>query len=276
MKNKKIEVNDGVLNIFDNEKDSQAIIFLHGLTGNYLQLQYYVEYFSNKYRVITLDLRNRGESISTLKNSNLNVHANDVVTIINELKLEKPIIVGYSMGAFIGAIVSSQIELKSLILLDGAATMSQHQDDIVKPTFGRLSNIYESKEVYVDNVVNNYKNMGIADSDKLRKAVSYEIKENSFGWQNKAVENAIRSDWDSFYDFDIKSIGSKIVVPTLLVKAKGKIGQNPPLFLEENYINTENVINKLTVENTTASHYTLVFEERLDVIKFIDDFLKIN
>lgn len=264
-----------LLNVWDNEKtDLQPMIFLHGLTGNVYQLQHYYHHFNDRYRCIALDFRGRGNSGEAEENSTLDQHALDIIDLIKEMNLLDPILVGYSMGAFVASIVSSQVACKALVLLDGAATMDDHQDQIVRPTFPRLSNRYDSKEEYVSTVLTNYANMGIPTTDDLEKAVSYEVNQQTDGWYNKGDEKTITSDWTSFYTFDIKEIGKQINCPTLLVEATGSIGRFEELFKKEHYKDTEKSISDLEVVVTDASHYTLVFEKRLEVIRLMEDFLE--
>ncbi|WIV12292.1 alpha/beta hydrolase [Proteiniborus sp. MB09-C3] len=262
------------LKVIDYPGEKGPIIALHGLTGNYLQLRHYVESLNQEYRVITLDFRGRGDSDSAENPSSIFEHANDIRNLIEEMKLDSPILMGYSMGGFVSSIVASiGIPIKALILLDGAATMSEHQIPIVEPTFGRLSKHYFSKEDYVATVTSSYMNMGIGITQELIKNVGYEVENKGDYWGNKSCERTIRQDWKSFWEFDINSIGTKINCPTLLVEATGNIGNNPPLFIPESYVNTKKSIRNLKIEISEASHYTMVFEKREDINKFIHDFL---
>lgn len=275
MKNKKIEVRDhSFLNVWDSEeKHDKVMIFLHGLTGNYLQLQYYYQYFKNQYRILAIDFRGRGNSGQASLNSSLQEHKKDVLELIKALDLKNIVLVGYSMGGFIAALVASEIEIDKLVLLDGAATNDDHQDSIVVPTFGRLSNRYESQINYVETVVSNYSKMGISDSAELRNAVTYEVTQKEDGWYNKGNEATIRSDWSSFHQFEINTVGPKIKCPVLLIQAEGAIGALGALFQEQHYIDTKKSIQNLIVKKTPANHYTLVFERRDDVLKEMTDFL---
>ena len=63
---------------------------------------------------------------------------------------------GYSMGAFIMAnVASKRDDVKGLILLDGAATCTDHQGKIVEPSLGRISKHYETAEAYIEEIKRN-------------------------------------------------------------------------------------------------------------------------
>lgn len=275
MREKQVQVRqDKYISLLDNEKfEKKAIIFLHGLTGNKYQLQFFFEHFYKDYRCIAVDFRGRGDSSPAEDSSSLLEHKQDIINLIEELKLEKPIIAGYSMGGFVAAHVASEVELEKLILLDGAATMSDHQDSIVVPTFGRLTNTYESDSNYVETVVGNYSKMGVPDSEKLRKAVNYEIEQVGDSWRNKADAETIKSDWFSFHDFDIKALSKTIEAPSLLIQCLGSVGSLGPLFMPENYVETKESLKELEVFESESNHYTLVFDKQEEVIDKIEEFL---
>lgn len=273
---KTITINDTVrLCVLDNHAyDRQPMLFLHGLTGNHLQLQHYIKHFSSRYRTISVDFRGRGNSGHPESHSSLTEHAKDIMNLIDVLELKNVICVGYSMGAFVASIVAQHPKVSKLVLLDGMATMDDHQDAIVSPTFARLSNRYESRQGYIDLVSANYAKMGIPLTSDLIKVLSYEIYESVDGWKNKAFEETIRQDWASFYQFDVSKTAESIHVPCLLVQALGSIGSNPALFLERHYVSTNQSIPNLRVYQTDASHYTLVFTKRDDVLNEMEEFLK--
>lgn len=263
------------LSIWDNEqKSKQPVIFIHGLTGNGYQLQHYKDHLNDDFRIITVDLRGRGDSGNPASLSNIDEHCNDIIQLIKKLELKRVVIVGYSMGAFIAAKVATMIDLDSIILLDGCATMSDRQNDIVTPSFARLSNVYPSKENYVTTVIGNYQNMGVKESSTLYQAVSYEVKEDGDKWISKSNADAIVSDWNSFYDYDVDNITKNINCPVLLIEARGSIGNSGPLFEKDDYITTENNIKNLEVVVTKENHYTLVFNHQDLLNNKIEEFLK--
>ncbi|SEI86435.1 Pimeloyl-ACP methyl ester carboxylesterase [Bhargavaea ginsengi] len=269
-----VNVNGNAIQVADHAGEKGTIIAIHGLTGNHRNLQYYIDRFKGDYRVVAVDLRGRGNSAALEREPSIFNHAEDIVGLIKELGIENPILMGYSMGAFISAIVGSRLgSVKGVILLDGAAEMSDHQRGIVEPSLGRISKAYDSQEAYVSEIQRIYGNLGITWSDEIAKTAAYEVGEKDGHWENKSDEAGIRADFDSFYTFDPQEIGSKISCSVLLVYASGAIGQMPPLFLEEHYDKTKSAIRDLDVIETDANHYTLVFEDRPEVNQAIKTFL---
>ena len=73
-------------------------------------MHYYAETLKGEYRFIAVDLKGRGNSSEADEETTFFKHAEDIIALINELEIENPILMGYSMGAFISAVVASQLD----------------------------------------------------------------------------------------------------------------------------------------------------------------------
>ena len=75
-----------------------AIIFIHGAYSNRGGFGFQEEYFSPNHRCIAVDLRGHGESDKPDAPLTMDQHGHDVAELIRHLGLEKPMLVGQSMG----------------------------------------------------------------------------------------------------------------------------------------------------------------------------------
>ena len=75
-----------------------AIIFIHGGFGNRGGFGFQEEYFSPDHLCVAVDLRGHGESDKPDEIYTMAAHADDVAQLIRHLGLEKPVLVGQSMG----------------------------------------------------------------------------------------------------------------------------------------------------------------------------------
>ncbi|MEQ8290506.1 MAG: alpha/beta fold hydrolase [Gammaproteobacteria bacterium] len=77
--------------------DGRPVIILHGLFGSGRNWQGIARAMAKSHHVITPDLRNHGNSphVSSMSYRDM---ANDVMELINNLKLSDPVILGHSMG----------------------------------------------------------------------------------------------------------------------------------------------------------------------------------
>jgi pimeloyl-ACP methyl ester carboxylesterase len=90
---------DRIKIIFANQgKGDPAIIFVHGWANNKSIWDAQVAHFSEKYKAIAVDLAGFGESGNNRTSWTMSAFGDDVVAIINKLKLKKVVLVGFSMG----------------------------------------------------------------------------------------------------------------------------------------------------------------------------------
>ena len=270
----KVELEGRYFQIVDYPGEKGTIIALHGLTGTHKNMLHYAQSLQGDYRFLACDLRGRGDSSGMDDVPSIFSHAEDIEELINVLGIKDPILLGHSMGAFISAIVASELpSVKGLVLLDGAARMSGRQHDIVRPSLGRLRKTYESKRAYVEELKQLYKRLGIKWTDAVQEIVEYEIHGTGNGWMHKSANENIEEDFASFDFFNPIEVMGKIACKTLLIQADGGIGSFPPFFTDVDYEETKKHTSKLTTFNSDSNHYTMVFEKQVDILNAIRDFL---
>jgi len=103
------------------EGQAEALVFLHGLHGHLGWWNWFqVPFFSQYYRVITLDLRGHGRSFKPANDYSIELMASDVRQLLRHLNVERAHIVGASMGGMVGLQFSLDYEavVRSLVLVD--------------------------------------------------------------------------------------------------------------------------------------------------------------
>lgn len=87
-----------ILNFVEfGQKESTPIIILHGFLGSCKNWMTIGKALSENYRVITVDLRNHGDSFHHLEHS-YEVMVEDIVNLLDHLELDKVLLMGHSMG----------------------------------------------------------------------------------------------------------------------------------------------------------------------------------
>jgi pimeloyl-ACP methyl ester carboxylesterase len=91
---------DGVEVYYDVQgTGSPALVFVHGWSNNRTIWDLQMSHFSNKHKVVALDLAGFGESGNNRKAWTIDLFAEDVVSVINKVNPDKVVMVGFSMGA---------------------------------------------------------------------------------------------------------------------------------------------------------------------------------
>ncbi len=112
-------------------KNNQPIIFVHGFPYDHTMWTKQIEYFKTDYFCVTYDIRGLGASEVGDGQYTMEKFVDDLFEIIAELKLQKPILCGLSMGGYISyrAVERNQDIFKGAIFCD---TKSNADSDEIK------------------------------------------------------------------------------------------------------------------------------------------------
>lgn len=92
--------------LLSGKKNSETILFVHGLGANLSQFEFQHEYFSKKYKVLSVNLRGHGNTslLQRLKSPDvtLNKMATDIIKLLENLDIAEVHYVGNSMGGNVG------------------------------------------------------------------------------------------------------------------------------------------------------------------------------
>lgn len=109
------------LSIFSKgDPANQPIIFIHGFPFDHIMWDYQTEVLNSKYFCISYDIRGLGESPAGDGQYTMEMFADDLLNIIKEKKLKKPVLCGLSMGGYIvlRAVEKDENLFGALILCD--------------------------------------------------------------------------------------------------------------------------------------------------------------
>ncbi|MDM8532127.1 alpha/beta hydrolase [Anaerolineales bacterium HSG25] len=96
-----ITLNDKTILSYDVIGQGAPILFLHGIFVSRQSWQPQLNYFAANHQVITCDLRGHGESGSSADNYNVALLADDLVTLLDSLNIEKVACCGHSFGGMV-------------------------------------------------------------------------------------------------------------------------------------------------------------------------------
>ncbi|OXA82616.1 alpha/beta fold hydrolase [Flavobacterium frigidimaris] len=134
---------------YTDSGEGNAIVLLHGFLENKKMWQEYVHLFSRQYRVITIDLLGHGESDCLGYVHTMEENANAVQEVLASLKIEKAIILGHSMGGYVGLAFAELYpkNIQKLVLLN-----STSKEDSAEKKLNRTRAIKAVKQNYVSFV----------------------------------------------------------------------------------------------------------------------------
>lgn len=205
---------NGIELYYEEKGSGEALILLHGLTSNHLMLKQEMEYFQDQFRVIGLDARGHGESDKP-SHYNLNDHIQDVISLMDYLKIEKANLLGMSMGTYIaqGLAITVPDRIDKMVLVSG----SSHGK---KPSEGLLAE--HEKEV-----------KGLAFDEQLGRLSKYIFFDlEAVGNWLKTIPGRLTPEQqeiaaNALAGFDFRPNLSKVKAKTLVISGKYD-GLNPP------------------------------------------------
>ncbi len=120
---------DGVEIVYETAGEvNPALVFIHGWSCDKSYWSEQVKDLSKNHKVITVDLGGHGESGLNRENWTIEKYGEDVASVVNNLKLEKVILVGHSMGGSV-ILEAAKILKERVIGLIGADTYQSFTDD---------------------------------------------------------------------------------------------------------------------------------------------------
>jgi pimeloyl-ACP methyl ester carboxylesterase len=175
--------------------DGPPILFIHGWSQNHLcWAKQYESSLADEFRLVAYDLRGHGMSEAPLEPGHYtagNLWADDVAAIIHELALDRPVLVGWSYGAFvISDFVRShgQDSISAINLVEGVTRLGEAAfGTLIGPGF-----LDYFVDATADDLPTNIRAMRSFVKECLVKPLSNDDLETAMCW-NVVVPAAIRA-----------------------------------------------------------------------------------
>ena len=128
----------GTFYVFNNKEQSIPIVFVHGVGLTYEIWQPQLDFFKD-YSNLSYDILGHGKSSLTKQNISFDDFSDQLIELINELKIEKIHLVGFSIGSLIARNFATRHgdRLRSLVLLGSIYKRSEQQQKIVNERFNQ-------------------------------------------------------------------------------------------------------------------------------------------
>lgn len=100
--------------------EKPPVVMLHGLADNALSWNRIPLLLEVEYDVVLVDARGHGMSGLDAHGAGLDVQADDVTSLIDQLHLVKPVLIGHSMGAALAALLAARLPkvIRGTVLID--------------------------------------------------------------------------------------------------------------------------------------------------------------
>ncbi|MBO5414125.1 MAG: alpha/beta hydrolase [Bacilli bacterium] len=215
-------------------KEGKDIVFLHGWGQNIQMMKMLADPLSKENNIVIVDLPGFGESTEPTYDWMVDDYVEAIKSLLESLKIKKPILVGHSFGGKISLLYSSKYEVEKLVVLG-----SPYKKEIEKLSL-KTKMLKAAKKVPVLNKLEGFAKKHIGSTDYR----------NASEIMRKILVNTV--------NYDISSNLSKIKCPTLIIW-----GTNDEAVPIEDAYELEKIIKDAAViEYEGCSHYAYL--ERLN------------
>jgi 3-oxoadipate enol-lactonase len=224
------------------EPQNKAILFIHGFPYDHNMWQKQIEELESSYHCITYDIRGLGASPAGNGQFTMESFVDDVEFIINEFKLDKPVLCGLSMGGYIAFRCMERMQDKfgGLIICDSKPEADNNEAKLRRAKGIKTINM-EGVQKFVGDFVpgcfaqSSINNPKIPYNEVLNRSMKYD----PVGVKGCLLAMLSRTDTSSYL--------SQIKIPTLII-----CGENDKLTPPE--------VMKLTSDRITNSEFIIVPE----------------
>jgi len=247
--------------------EGKPILSIHGITANCRCWDVMASGLSPAHRVIAMDLRGRGLSDSPDSGYSIAHHCQDIVALLDDLHIEKAVIMGHSLGAFISVVFGAEhpSRVDRIILVDGGGKLSEAQMGKVfagiKPSLDRLGKVFPSFEAYLDlmKAAPFFKSW----SPSLETYYRYDIESVADGVRSRIHPEHIQEERLNLGRVDVSRFYDRLSCPVLILRATEGMVAEDDLLLPQDV--AERMVREIPsarcVDLTGTNHYSIIFEE---------------
>ena len=258
------------------------IVCVHGITANAFCFQALADDLARDHRVFAYDLRGRGDSDKLEQGYNVPIHAADLSELIDVLELERPIVIGHSLGALISLYFAAHYpeKLSKLVLIDAGAPLpwktSNERPTWLSTTLNRLGIPVASFQEYIQRL-RATPHLGPYWNEYLDIYFDHDLRRQSDGsvvsktYREAALEDQLYLEEKNKPEQQWASVQ----VPTLLLRAgRASFSEGDQLLPEESAAAVCREIKDCRYVNfPELNHYTINFGVESGPVRAIRDFI---
>ncbi|MEU0833638.1 alpha/beta hydrolase [Streptomyces sp. NPDC005969] len=223
------------------EPGAPVVVALHGITANALSWGTVARLLAGQVTLIAPDLRGRAGSSGLPGPYGITAHADDIASLTGALGLDRVVLAGHSMGAFVAtlAAVRHPARFGPLLLVDGGVgfpapthlSPDELMTAVIGPAMDRLSMTFPDRAAYREFWQAHPAFAGDAWSPEVDAYIQRDLTGDEPAMHSTCRIEAVRTDGIGLFDDDVLSAVRKLPVPaTLLWAARGLMDEPQGLY----------------------------------------------
>lgn len=256
----------------ENADTAPSVLLVHGVTSSHLAWSWVIDRLPG-IRAIAPDLRGRGASNGLEGPAGMRAHAQDLAAVLETLDVDRILVVGHSMGAFVAVVFADLYPdlVSRLVLVDGGLPLDAPAGldpadlaaAILGPTLERLSKRYADVEAYLD-FWRMHPGFQHDWSPLLERYIAYDLVDDGGGALRPATSHQVTIDdtMDLNTGTAVPDALSRLRHPTRFITVPLGLQNEPPgLYSPERL---EQLLTVLPVDHRRYegfNHYTIVMSD---------------
>lgn len=269
-----VDVKGGELTVVRWGEGPKIVLGIHGITASSMLFLAIAERMGPDVSLVAPDLRGRGESSAVRGPYGMAQHADDCAAVLDSLGGEATLILGVSMGAYVGVMLAARRPdlVERLVLVDGGLPLPLPEgtdpmelaEALLGPSLDRLRMTFPSFEKYLD-FWREHPAVAETWNEHAEAYLAYDLTGSEPELRSRVSEEAIRADMlDSIgKPRQIDEALDTLTCPVFLLRATRGLLNGPPLMPEELVAVWRERIPQLEDELIDdTNHYSIVLGER--------------
>jgi pimeloyl-ACP methyl ester carboxylesterase len=235
----------GTLTVGEWAGTGTPVVAIHGISSTHMLWQWTAQ-AAPKLQLIAPDLRGRGSSVDVGGPYGLARHRDDVLAVMDELGIDRAVLVGMSMGGFVATTLANTApdRFSELILVDGGAPMSLppspaksegSSDEPLADRLDRTDRTFARVEDYKRTFLGGVGASLDPDDPLLTDYLRYDLVGQAPELEVRLAADAVREDAaDVFVKSPVEQWMADLTLPVTLLYAEWSIGQgSAPAYPED-------------------------------------------
>ncbi len=271
-----VPVEGGSLHVGRWGDGDKVVVAAHGITGNHRSWQGVARALDADVSLVAPDLRGRGLSSKLAGPFGMRAHADDLVAVLDHLELDRAVLAGHSMGAYVATVAATTHAPRwsNVVLVDGGVALPLPRGvdpadmlaGVLGPALARLEMTFADRDAYhafwrehpalTEPGAWNEDTEAWLDHDLIGTAPEL---------RSSAALEAVRFDGtELLVDREVRRAFNAMRQPSVLLRApRGLLNQVPPLLPDElvDPLRARWPIRlEMLVDNT--NHYSILLAQR--------------
>jgi pimeloyl-ACP methyl ester carboxylesterase len=241
-----VPVSGGSLHVGRWGDGDRVVVAAHGITGNHRSWQGVARALGPDVSLVAPDLRGRGLSAKLPGPFGMRAHADDLIAVLDHLGLERSVLAGHSMGAYVATTAATTHPRRwtNVVLVDGGVALplpSGVEPDamlagVLGPALARLEMTFASRDAYHDFWREHPALVEPGAWNEDTEAwLDHDLVGTAPELRSSASLEAVRFDGtELLVDKQVRHAFHELSQPSVLLRApRGLLNQVPPLLPDE-------------------------------------------